>query len=129
MTDPIIVPDKKNRPSGQEPIAATGTAFDVHEWSGGGAGYLHVHYADDEAWHVLEGTLTFRLRDKEVKAEAGTTVFVPAGVPHDYFESDGPARYLIILTPRLRKLIAELEEAPREQHDEIMRRYESEILE
>ncbi|HEY3475465.1 MAG TPA: cupin domain-containing protein [Anaerolineales bacterium] len=129
MTDAIIVPDQQKRKSGQKPIAATGTSFDVHEWSGGGAGYLHVHHADDEAWHVLEGTLTFRLRDREIKAEAGTTVFVPAGVPHDYVESEGPARYLIILTPRLRELISALEEAPREKHGEIMRRYESEILE
>jgi mannose-6-phosphate isomerase-like protein (cupin superfamily) len=129
MTDAIIVPDKQKRGSDEKPIAATGRSFDVHEWSGGGAGYLHVHHADDEAWHVLEGTLTFRLRDKYVKAEAGTTVFVPAGVPHDYVESEGPARYLIILTPRLRELISALEEAPREKHGEIMRRYESEILE
>ena len=129
MTDPIIVPDQEKRKSGQAPIAATGTSFDVHEWSGGGPGYLHVHYGDDEAWHVLEGSLTFRLGDKEVKAEAGTTVFVPAGVPHDYFESEAPSRYLIILTPRLRELISALEAAPREQHNEIMRRFDSEILE
>jgi mannose-6-phosphate isomerase-like protein (cupin superfamily) len=129
MTNAIVVPDIEQRAKDQKPIAATGTSFDVHEWSGSGPGYLHVHYADDEAWHVLEGTLTFRLRDKEVKAEAGTTVFVPSGVPHDYFESDGPSRYLIILTPRLRELISALEEAPREQHNEIMRQFKSEILE
>jgi mannose-6-phosphate isomerase-like protein (cupin superfamily) len=129
MTDPIIVPDQQKREAGQTPIAATGTTFDVQEWSGSGPGYLHVHYSDDEAWHVLEGTLTFRFRDKDVKAEAGTTVFVPAGVPHDYVESQGPSRYLIILTPRLRDLISALEAAPREGHNEIMRRFESEIVE
>jgi mannose-6-phosphate isomerase-like protein (cupin superfamily) len=129
MTDPIIVPDKHRREAGGQPIAATGMSFDVHEWSGSGPGYLHVHHADDEAWHVLEGTLTFRFRDREVVAEAGTTVFVPAGVAHDYFESEGPTRYLIILTPRLRELISALGSAPREQHNEIMRRFESEIVE
>ncbi|HEX9386483.1 MAG TPA: cupin domain-containing protein [Anaerolineales bacterium] len=129
MTDPIIVPDKSGRADDQPPIAATGVSFDIHEWSGSGAGYLHVHYADDEAWHILEGTLTFKFRDKQVEAPAGTTVFVPAGVAHDYFESHGPTRYLIILTPRLRDLISALQEAPREQHKEIMRRFESDILE
>lgn len=129
MTDPIIVPDQQSRESGQSPIAATGTSFDVHEWSGSGPGYLHVHHADDEAWHILQGALTFRFRDKQVEAEAGTTIFVPAGVAHDYFESRGPARYLIILTPRLRELIAALEAAPRKQHSDIMRRFESEIVE
>jgi len=129
MTDPIIVSDLKARAGDQSPIAATGTSFDIHEWSGSGAGYLHVHHEDDEAWHVLEGTLTFRFKDKQVEAPAGTTVFVPAGVAHDYFESHGPTRYLIILTPRLRDLISTLQEAPREQHDEIMRKFESEIVE
>jgi quercetin dioxygenase-like cupin family protein len=129
MTNPIIVPDIQWRTDDQPPIAANGTSFDVHEWSGSGAGYLHVHYADDEAWHVLEGTLTFRFRDKQVDVLAGTTVFVPAGVPHDYFESHGPTRYLIILTPRLRELISALQGAPRKEHDAIMRRFESEILE
>ena len=129
MTEAVIVPNKQKRQSGQTPIAATGTSFDVHEWSGSGPGYLHIHYADDEAWHVLEGTLTFRFRDKQVEAGAGTTIFVPAGVPHDYFESRGPARYLIILTPRLRELIAALEAAPRAEHNDIMRKFESEIVE
>lgn len=129
MTDAIIVPDIKGRGESQGPIAATGQSFHVHEWSGSGAGYLHVHYKDDEAWHVLEGTLTFRLRDKRVEAPAGTTVFVPAGVPHDYVVSQEPGRYLIILTPRLHKLISALEKAPRAEHNEIMRRFESEILE
>lgn len=129
MNTPIIVPDQPNRESGQPPIGVTGTSFDLHEWSGSGPGYLHVHHADDEAWHVLEGVLTFRFRDKRVEAKAGTTVFVPAGVAHDYFESQGPTRYLIILTPRLRQLISALEAAPREQHNEIMHRFESEIVE
>jgi len=129
MTNPIIVPDIQERTQDQLPITATGQSFDVHEWSGSGPDYLHVHYADDEAWHVLEGILTFRFRDKQVDAPAGTTVFVPAGVPHAYFESHGPTRYLIILTPRLRDLISALHAAPREQHNSIMRRFESEILE
>lgn len=129
MTDVIVVPDIRQRMQDQQPIAVTGQSFDVHEWNGSGAGYLHVHYKDDEAWHVLEGTLTFRLRDRQVQAPAGTTVFVPAGVPHDYVVSQEPGRYLIILTPRLRELINELEKAPREQHNQIMRRFESEIIE
>lgn len=129
MTSPIIVPDIRERTDDQRPISATGQSFDVYEWSGSGPDYLHVHYADDEAWHVLEGTLTFRFRDGRVEAPAGTTVFVPAGVPHSYFEAQTPARYLIILTPRLRDLISALHEAPREQHNAIMRRFESEILE
>src|SRR6266508_6116027 len=129
MTEPIIVADSATRPSGQQAIAAIGQSFDLYEWSGSGPGYLHVHYADDEAWHILEGTLTFKFRDKQVDVPAGTTVFVPAGVAHDYFESHGPTHYFIILTPRLRDLISALHGTPREQHNAIMRRFEYEILE
>lgn len=129
MPEPIIVADHTTRPSGQPPIAAIGQSFDLYEWRGSGPGYLHVHYADDEAWHILEGTLTFRFSDRQVEASAGTSIFVPAGVPHDYFEAAGPTRYLIILTPRLRKLIAALQAAPLQQHAAIMRQFESAIFE
>jgi quercetin dioxygenase-like cupin family protein len=129
MAEPIIVPDIQARAAGQQPIAATGHCFDMHEWSGSGPDYLHVHYSDDEAWHILEGTLTFKFIDRQVEAPAGTTVFVPAGVPHAYYEAHGPTRYLIIMTPRLRDLIAALHAAPREEHNTIMRRFESEVLE
>ena len=123
MSAPIIVR------SGQDvPIAAEGRTFELHEWSGSGPEYLHVHYADDEAWHVLEGTLRFRFRDHEVEAPAGTSVFVPAGVAHSYAEAHGPARYLMILTPRLRQLIAVLHATPFEQHGAVMQQFESEIV-
>jgi mannose-6-phosphate isomerase-like protein (cupin superfamily) len=129
MTEPIIVADSNTRPNGQQGIIAIGQSFDLYEWSGSGPGYLHVHYADDEAWHILEGTLTFRFGDRQVEAPAGTTVFVPAGVPHDYFEAAGPTRYLMILTPRLRELIAALHAAPLQLHPAILRQFESAIVE
>ncbi len=125
MTEPIIA----RSADGQPPIQASGLSFDLQEWSGSGPGYLHLHHEDDEAWHVLEGTLTFRFKDREVEAPAGTTVFVPAGVAHDYYEAHGPTRYLIILTPRLRELISALHAAPFTQHAAIMRQYRSEIVE
>jgi mannose-6-phosphate isomerase-like protein (cupin superfamily) len=129
MTPPIIVPARPARAAGQPPIAATGQSFDIHEWSGSGPDSLHVHHADDEAWHILEGTLTVRFSDRTIEAPAGTTVFVPAGVAHAYYEAAGPTRYLIIMTPRLRELIAALHGAPREAHSAIMRQYASEIVE
>ncbi|GHO93245.1 hypothetical protein KSF_032930 [Reticulibacter mediterranei] len=129
MTQPIIVADQQARGEGQHPISAIGLTFDIHEWSGSGPDYLHIHYSDDEAWHILEGTLTFRFSDRIVEAPAGTTVFVPAGVPHTYYEAAGPTRYLIIMTPRLRELIAALHGAPRSEHNAITRQFASEIVE
>src|SRR4051794_17897247 len=92
MAAPIIVRSDNAGTEAQGRIAARGQSFDVHEWSGSGPDRLHVYYADDEAWHVLEGPLTFRFTDGPVQAPAGTTVFVPAGAPHSYFEADGATR-------------------------------------
>jgi mannose-6-phosphate isomerase-like protein (cupin superfamily) len=110
-------------------FSAAGASFEIHEWRGSGPATLHVHNADDEAWHVLAGELTFRYADRSEIVGAGRTVFVAAGVAHTF--TAGPeARYLIILTPRLRALIRELQE----NRDptavaEVYRRFDSELLE
>jgi quercetin dioxygenase-like cupin family protein len=111
------------------PFSASGASFEIHEWRGSGPATLHVHHSDDEAWHVLEGELTFRYVDRLEVAGPGTTLFLPAGVPHTYTAGKN-ARYLIILTPRLSALIAALhgDRDPTHQH-EIYRSYESELLE
>ena len=93
---------------GSPAISAVGMSLVVHEWTESGPSYLHVHRSDDEAWHVLEGSLRFRFADREVDAPAGTTAFVPAGVPHTYRVAAEPCRYLIFLTPRLGRLITRL---------------------
>ena len=128
MQKPIIVSGVQDKTAAMQPIAAQGSSFEIHEWTGSGPDYLHVHHSDDEAWHILEGTLTFRFVDGDVEAPAGTTVFVPAGVPHSYFEAHGPTRYLIIMTPRLYALVAALHAAPFDQHPSVMRGYDSEIM-
>lgn len=111
------------------PFSASGTSFSIHEWRGSGPALLHVHNADDEAWHVLEGQLTFRYADRTETAGAGTTVFVPAGVAHTFSAGAG-ARYLIILTPRLKAMIAALQADRDPAHQkEIYRRFDSELLE
>jgi quercetin dioxygenase-like cupin family protein len=111
------------------PFSASGASFEIHEWRGSGPATLHVHHRDDEAWHVLEGELTFRYADRTETAGPGTTVFVPAGVAHTY-TAGRDARYLIVLTPRLSNLIKALQadRDPGHQHD-IYKRFESELLE
>jgi uncharacterized cupin superfamily protein len=107
--------------------SADGGSFCLRDWRGSGPATLHVHHEDDEAWHVLEGKLRFSFANRSVEAGAGTTVFVPAGVAHTYEALEG-ARYLLILTPRLRDLIAELQNNrdPSAQA-EIYHRYRSEV--
>jgi mannose-6-phosphate isomerase-like protein (cupin superfamily) len=91
---------------------------------------LHVHHADDEAWHVMSGALRFRFADEEVIAGAGSTVLVPAGVAHTVGNAGPePSRYIIILPARLDELISAPHEADQAEHPAIYRRYESELLE
>jgi mannose-6-phosphate isomerase-like protein (cupin superfamily) len=128
MPEPVITIPASTDGSPSVPFAATGQSFVIKEWRGSGPATLHVHRADDEAWHVLEGTLHFRFADRELDVPAGGTVFVPAGVAHTYQAAD--ARYLIVLTPRLDALIRELQTTrDHAAHPAIYRKYESSLLE
>jgi quercetin dioxygenase-like cupin family protein len=123
MNKPIIFTNSEN----ERITSAFGSSFIIYEWRGSGPDYMHVHFADDEAWHVIEGTLTFKFPDRTFIAQKGTTVFVPAGTPHAY-TADASARYLLILTERLNKLIEELHSTPFASHNDVMKKYKSEIL-
>lgn len=60
---------------------------------------LHQH-GFDEAFYVLEGQLTFQLRDQLITAGPGELVFAPRGVPHTFANlTETPARQLIVCTP------------------------------
>jgi mannose-6-phosphate isomerase-like protein (cupin superfamily) len=128
MPEPIISLSFHSGSSPTPGFAAVGSSFSIKEWRGSGPATLHVHHQDDEAWHVLEGRLHFRFAETELDVGAGGTVFVPAGVPHAYQAVN--ARYLIILTPRLAALIAELQET-KDPHAQVAvyRKYESALLE
>ena len=111
------------------PFSASGISFGIHEWRGSGPATLHVHHSDDEAWHIVEGELTFRYCDRTETVGPGTTVFVPAGTAHTYTARED-TRYLIVLTPRLSALIAALQADRDPAHQkEIYRRFDSEVLE
>jgi mannose-6-phosphate isomerase-like protein (cupin superfamily) len=67
---------------------------------GPGAGPPLHHHDFDESFYVLEGTLTFQLRDELVSAGPGDLVFAPRGVPHTFANlGEAPARQLIVCTP------------------------------
>jgi hypothetical protein len=120
--------------SGDDGRSVRGTSLVIQDWPAEGLASevapLHVHHADDEAWHVIAGALRFRFADHEVTAAAGSTVLVPAGVPHT-FGNAGPerSRFIIILPARLDEMISLLHQAGPAEHPAIYRRYESELLE
>ncbi|HWX74781.1 MAG TPA: cupin domain-containing protein [Solirubrobacteraceae bacterium] len=110
-------------------------SFVVADWSDPGthpgrpiAG-LHVHHADDEAWIVLEGQLGFRVGEEERVVPAGESLLVERGTPHSYWNpSPKPARYLLVMTPRIHQLIEALHSGERDDWAAIFREHESELL-
>jgi mannose-6-phosphate isomerase-like protein (cupin superfamily) len=128
--EPMIIPPEPG-PGGR---VIRATSLVIGDWTTDGADHdvapLHVHQADDEAWHVISGALRFRFGNEHVIAAAGATVLAPAGTAHTFGNAGpGPSRFIIILPTRLDELISELHESDPAQHPAIYRRYESELLE
>jgi mannose-6-phosphate isomerase-like protein (cupin superfamily) len=92
----------KNRITIKATAASTGGAYGLFEsWIAPGfSPPLHVHHREDEAFWVLEGTLTMRCGEQTFLAEPGAFVFLPRDIPHTFVvEGDTPARMLTLLTP------------------------------
>jgi mannose-6-phosphate isomerase-like protein (cupin superfamily) len=97
-------------------VGAPGAAVVLVEWRDPGGtdprryiAPLHVHHEDDEAWYVVEGALVVRVADDDVPVPAGGAVLVPRGTPHTYWNPEpAPARYVLVMTPRIEALIASL---------------------
>jgi len=55
------------------------------------------------------GLPDFHVGDELVEAGPGTAVLVPRGTPHSYWNArPEPARYLLVMTPRIQRLVQEL---------------------
>jgi quercetin dioxygenase-like cupin family protein len=62
----------------------------------------HVHPEQEERFHVLEGTMKFRLGLRTIVAHAGDSVALPAGRVHKFSNAgDGPARARVEVVPAL----------------------------
>ena len=91
---------------------------------------LHVHRSDDEAWIVLTGRLGFRVGDEEREVVAGESILVERGTPHSYWNAAAePARYLLVMTPRIHALIEALHSGDRADFARIFQEFDSELLE
>jgi mannose-6-phosphate isomerase-like protein (cupin superfamily) len=121
-------------------IASPAASIVVAEWiDPGGGGHppnyiapLHVHHADDEAWYVIDGALRVRIDEEDVEVPAGGGVLVPRGTVHTFWNPiSAPTRYLLIMTPRIHRLIDLLHEATDMTADELaaaFRAHDSEFL-
>jgi len=125
-----------SRPTSSQELGGPESNFVIVEWSDPGTSDsewiapLHVHHEDDEAWYVLEGALRFRFGEETLEVGAGDGVLAPKGVPHAYGNArrGQMARYLLVMTPKIRALIHALHEPGAEDYGRIFRAHDSELL-
>ena len=60
---------------------------------------MHVHYAEDEGFYVLEGSVTIVVGDETVELTAGRHAFGPRDVPHKFIVGPDGAHMIWVLTP------------------------------
>lgn len=106
-------------------------SFEIFEYTGPAAPPPHVHRAREEVFYILEGAFAFKLGDEDVRAEAGSLLFVPRGTRHG-FTMEAGSRALILIAPAgLGAYFAELGEAlesgrpAAEVRPELARRHDS----
>jgi quercetin dioxygenase-like cupin family protein len=59
----------------------------------------HIHAHEDEAYYVLDGRFTFRIREETVDAPPGTWVWLPREVIHTFQVDGDGARALVFSFP------------------------------
>ena len=122
-------------------LGSIGDSFVIAEWkdAGGPPGPprwiapLHLHRSDDEAWYVLEGALCVRLGTEVIEARTGSSVVVPRGTAHTYWNpGPGLCRYLLVMTSNVYALIKAIHAMP-ERSPAALRgvfsKYDSELIE
>ena len=81
---------------------------------------------------MLKGALRVQGGEDEIEAGAGSSVFVPRGTPHTYWNAGpGRVRYLLGMTSNIYRLIQEIhlvaERSPAALR-EVFTKYDSELL-
>jgi mannose-6-phosphate isomerase-like protein (cupin superfamily) len=104
-SEPVVIPPGQGHAIGNVEFLARSTDtprfnLSIIEIVAGRELEAHVHDAEDDAFYILEGELTFSFGGEEASAPPGTFVLVPPGVEHG-FRNDGgaPVRMLNIHAP------------------------------
>lgn len=80
----------------------TGGAFSMLEITlvAGGAAPPHIHHKEIEAFHILDGEMTFKTGGQNLPAQSGSTALLPIAMPHHYtVDGDGTAQVVLVSAP------------------------------
>lgn len=60
---------------------------------------LHLHYSQDEAFYVIEGSFYFQVGDEKHKLEKGDSIFLPRMIPHAWTQVSETGKMTVIVQP------------------------------
>jgi quercetin dioxygenase-like cupin family protein len=109
----------------------TGATFNLFEVScpPAYATPLHIHYTEDVAVYVLEGTLALFWGSQKRQAVAGSFFYQPRGTPHGFrVEGRKPARILYMTVPAGFDQFVLGHKLPSQESEADAARYKIEIL-
>ncbi|MEX0682914.1 MAG: cupin domain-containing protein [Dehalococcoidia bacterium] len=74
--------------------------FAVETFPAGFATPYHIHHRDDGVFYLLDGSMRIKCGQVDTIAHAGSTIFLPRGVPHAFrVEGASPARWFNVQSP------------------------------
>src|SRR5919204_5827848 len=100
----VVAPGEGHRVGNVEFLARTSDtprfSLGIIEIAPGREVEAHVHDGEDDAFYILEGTMTFLFGSDAVPAPPGTFVLAPPGALHGFRnDSGGPVRMLNVHAP------------------------------
>jgi quercetin dioxygenase-like cupin family protein len=61
---------------------------------------VHIHTEEDEAFYLLDGTMTYSADGQIHRLSRGSFIFLPRGLPHAFrVTSSDPVRFLALVVP------------------------------
>jgi mannose-6-phosphate isomerase-like protein (cupin superfamily) len=77
---------------------------------------LHIHPNAPEAYYVLEGEYSIKCGKRTYHTKSGDFVFIPRGLPHNYWSGSKGGKVLVISLAGLEKYFEEVADALQAGH-------------
>lgn len=60
---------------------------------------LHIHFAQDEIFYIIEGAYYFQVGDKKYHMTVGDSIFLPRQVPHAWTQVSEKGKMIVTMQP------------------------------